>query len=56
MCLRCGTIWRTKALYVDRLKNIVKPTELNIAPGIDGYLDKMRAWGREPFVYGEGNT
>lgn len=48
VCLRCGASWRTKAAYVVITEDIghLDDNERNIAPGIEGYAQKMEAWGR----------
>jgi hypothetical protein len=45
-CLRCGTVWRTKASYADALENISE-AERFVAPGRDGYPAFMEANGRK---------
>jgi hypothetical protein len=46
-CLRCGRVWRTKAAYVDLLKDRADSEE-NVSWGHASHAARMREWGREP--------
>lgn len=47
-CLRCGAAWRTKAPYVDSLRDRAD-SELNITYGYAGHAQAMQERGREAF-------
>jgi hypothetical protein len=48
-CLRCGTTWRTKAPYVDDLRQFDREKEMSTSSGYSGHAAAMAEWGRTTF-------